>query len=216
VNKKMSTVLHAKERTDKRRGALTKIRKEGNVPAVVYGAKKENTSIFLSETDLMKTIKDVGRNGIISLDVNGNTQNVILTDYQIDPLKNGFVHVDFLAVDMSKEITADVRLALVGDAAGVKDGGVMQQSLFELSVTAKPADIPPSIEVDVTNLQVNETISVGDIRVPFTINHADDEVVASILPPRQEVEISSGEKQEEGIPENEEGRETEASEASKA
>lgn len=212
----MSTVLHAKERTDKRRGTLTKIRKEGNVPAVVYGAKKENTLIFLSETDLMKTIKDVGRNGVISLDVNGNKQNVVLTDYQIDPLKNGFVHVDFLAVDMTKEITADVRLALVGDAAGVKDGGVMQQSLFELSVTAKPADIPPTIEVDVTNLQVNETINVGDIRVPFTINHADDEVVASILPPRQEAEISSGEKQEEGIPENEEGRETKASGASKA
>jgi large subunit ribosomal protein L25 len=203
----MSTVLYAKERADKRRGTLTKIRKEGNVPAILYGAKKENKSIFLSEIDLLKTIKDVGRNGVISLDVNGNTQNVILTDYQIDPLKNGFVHVDFLEVDMAKEVTANVNVNLVGDAAGVKEGGVMQQSLFELSIAAKPADIPPSLDVDVSNLQVAETITVADIKAlgNFTVNHEEDEVIASILPPRQEEVIDSGEKQEEGPPDNGEG-----------
>ena len=203
----MSTVLQATERTDKRRGTLTKIRKEGNVPAIVYGAKKENTSIYLSEVQLLKTIKDVGRNGVISLDVNGNTQNVIVTDYQVDPLKNGFIHVDFLAVDMSKEITANVNVNLVGDAAGVKDGGVMQQSLFEVSIAAKPADIPPSIDIDVTNLQVADTITVADIKElgNFTVNHEEDEVIASILPPRQEEVIDSGEKQGEAPPENGEG-----------
>ena len=203
----MSTVLQATERTDKRRGTLTKIRKEGNVPAIVYGAKKENTSIYLSEMELLKTIKDVGRNGVISLDVNGNTQNVIVTDYQVDPLKNGFIHVDFLAVDMSKEVTANVNVNLVGDAAGVKDGGVMQQSLFEVSIAAKPADIPPSIDIDVTNLQVADTITVADIKElgNFTVNHEEDEVIASILPPRQEEVIDSGEKQGEAPPENGEG-----------
>ena len=203
----MSTVLQATERTDKRRGTLTKIRKEGNVPAIVYGAKKENTSIYLSEVQLLKTIKDVGRNGVISLDVNGNTQNVIVTDYQVDPLKNGFIHVDFLAVDMSKEVTANVNVNLVGDAAGVKDGGVMQQSLFEVSIAAKPADIPPTIDIDVTNLQVADTITVADIKElgNFTVNHEEDEVIASILPPRQEEVIDSGEKQGEAPPENGEG-----------
>ena len=203
----MSTVLQATERTDKRRGTLTKIRKEGNVPAIVYGAKKENTSIYLSEMDLLKTIKDVGRNGVISLDVNGNTQNVIVTDYQVDPLKNGFIHVDFLAVDMSKEVTANVNVNLVGDAAGVKDGGVMQQSLFEVSIAAKPGDIPPSIDIDVTSLQVADTITVADIKElgNFTVNHEEDEVIASILPPRQEEVIDSGEKQGEAPPENGEG-----------
>ena len=203
----MSTVLQATERTDKRRGTLTKIRKEGNVPAIVYGAKKENTSIYLSEVQLLKTIKDVGRNGVISLDVNGNTQNVIVTDYQVDPLKNGFIHVDFLAVDMSKEVTANVNVNLVGDAAGVKDGGVMQQSLFEVSIAAKPADIPPTIDIDVTKLQVADTITVADIKElgNFTVNHEEDEVIASILPPRQEEVIDSGEKQGEAPPENGEG-----------
>jgi large subunit ribosomal protein L25 len=207
VNDEMSTVLHATERTDKRRGTLTRIRKEGNVPAIVYGAKKENTSIYLSEVQLLKTIKDVGRNGVISLDVNGNTQNVIVTDYQVDPLKNDFIHVDFLAVDMSKEVTANVNVNLVGDAAGVKDGGVMQQSLFEVSIAAKPADIPPTIDIDVTKLQVADTITVADIKElgNFTVNHEEDEVIASILPPRQEEVIDSGEKQGEAPPENGEG-----------
>ena len=159
------------------------------------------------KSDLLKTIKDVGRNGVISLDVNGNTQNVIVTDYQVDPLKNGFIHVDFLAVDMSKEVTANVNVNLVGNAAGVKDGGVMQQSLFEVSIAAKPGDIPPSIDIDVTNLQVADTITVADIKElgNFTVNHEEDEVIASILPPRQEEVIDSGEKQGEAPPENGEG-----------
>ena len=112
--------------------------------------KLESKPIYLSETDLLKTIKNVGRNGVISLDVDGQKQNVILTDYQSDPIKKGIVHVDFLAVDMSKEINANVRVVLAGDAAGVKDGGVMQQSLHEVSITATPNNIPPSIDVDVT------------------------------------------------------------------
>ncbi len=81
--------------------------------------------------------------------------------------------------------------------------------MFDLSVTTNVNRFPDAIEVDVTHLQVGETITVGKIRqqYPFEINHEDDEVIASILPPRQEEEISTGEEQEPGIPENLEGRE---------
>ena len=74
----------------------------------------------MSESELLKTIKDVGRNGVISLDVNGQKENVILTDYQSDPLKKELMHIDFLAVDMSKEVTATVRLVLTGDSCWCK------------------------------------------------------------------------------------------------
>ena len=212
----MSTVLQAKERKVMRRSDLTSLRNEGNIPAVVYGAELGSTAIYLSELELLKTIKDVGRNGVIALNVEGNKQNVILTEFQKDPLKNGIVHADFLAVDMSRELTTEVRIVLVGEAAGVKDGGVMQQSLHEVSISATPANIPQTIDVDVTNLQVAETITIADIKgtSTFSINHAEDEVVASILPPRQEEEISTGEQQAAGIPENLEGRETKATEES--
>lgn len=210
----MTAVLQAQERKEFRGSALTRIRRGGNIPAVVYGAKLDSKSIYVSEADFTKVIRKVGRNGVISLDVGGNKHNVVLSDYQADPIKNEVIHVDFLAVDMSKEITANVRINLVGDAAGVKDGGVMQQAMHELTVTATPDHIPQSIDVDVSNLQVNETLTVADIQTnsSYKINEGHEEVVASILPPRQETEINSGEEQEPGTPDNEEGRETASSE----
>jgi large subunit ribosomal protein L25 len=206
----MSTVLQAEERKSLHRGELRKNRKNGRIPAVIYGAKVENTPVFISSADFTKTIRDVGRNGIISLDVDGRKQDVILTDYQEDFIKKEIIHVDFLAVDKSSKITVDVRLVLTGEAAGVKDGGVLQQPLHEVSVTTTPDNIPPQIEVDVSNLQVGETIKIEDIlyQGDFTINNDAEEVIASILPPKQEEEINAGEQQEEGHPDNEEGRET--------
>ncbi|MBU8920008.1 50S ribosomal protein L25/general stress protein Ctc [Bacillus sp. FJAT-29953] len=206
----MSTVLQAKERKELRRSELRKIRDNGNIPAVVYGAKVESKPVFVSGADFTKTIRAVGRNGIISLDVDGSKQDVILTAYQEDAIKKEVIHVDFLAVDKSSKVTVDVRLVLAREAAGVKDGGVLQQPLHQLSITTTPDNIPPQIEVDVSHLQVGETILAGDIPAfDFTINHEDSEVIASILPPKVEVEINAGEQQEGGHPDNEEGRETE-------
>jgi large subunit ribosomal protein L25 len=206
----MSTVLQAKERKEFRHSALKAIRETGNIPAIIYGSKVDSKPVVISSADLTKTIRQVGRNGVISLDVDGSKQDVILTDYQADSIKKEIIHVDFLAVDKSSKINVDVRLVLVGDAAGVKDGGVLQQPLHQISITSTPDNIPQQIEVDISNLQVGETVTMGDIPSAgaFTINHEDDEVVASILPPKQEDEINSGEQQEEGHPDNEEGRET--------
>ncbi|WP_342433808.1 50S ribosomal protein L25/general stress protein Ctc [Neobacillus sp. FSL H8-0543] len=206
----MSTVLQAKERNEFRHSALKKIRETGNIPAIIYGAQVENKSVVVNSIDLIKTIRDVGRNGIISMDVNGAKQDVVLTDYQEDAIKREIIHADFLAVNKSSKINVSVRLVLAGDAAGVKDGGVLQQPLHELSITSTPSEIPQQIEVDITNLQVGETLAISDIlyQGSFTINHEEDEVIASILPPKQEEEINSGEQQEPGHPDNEEGRET--------
>jgi large subunit ribosomal protein L25 len=206
----MSTVLQAKERKEFRRSALKEIREEGNIPAVVYGRKVESKPIYVSSSDLMKTIRNVGRNGVISLDVDGSKHDVVVTNFQESAIKREVIHVDFLAVDQSSKINVTVRLALVGEAAGVKDGGVLQQPVHEISITSTPSEIPQQIEVDVSNLQVGETVTIADIlyQGSFTINHEDDEVIASILPPMQEEEINAGEQQESGHPDNEEGRET--------
>jgi large subunit ribosomal protein L25 len=206
----MSTVLQAKERKELRSSELRRIRETGNIPAVIYGRKLESKPVSVSSADLTKTIRNVGRNGVISLDIDGNKHDVVLTDYQEDFIKKEIIHVDFLAVDKSSKINVTVRLVLTGEAAGVKDGGVLQQAVHELSITSTPSEIPQQIEVDVSNLQVGETMKVSDIlyQGSFTINHEEDEVVASILPPRQEEEINAGEQQEGGHPDNEEGRET--------
>ncbi|WP_442597366.1 50S ribosomal protein L25/general stress protein Ctc [Neobacillus sp. D3-1R] len=207
----MTSVLQATERTEFRNSALRKIRQEGNIPAIVYGSKVDSKPVYVNGLELIKTIKTVGRNGVISLDIGGNKQDVILSEYQENHIKKEIVHADFLAVDKSSKLTVEVRVVLTGEAAGVKDGGVLQQPFHELSVTATPDNIPQTIEVDVSNLQVGETVTVADIlyQGKFEINHEPELTIASILPPKQEEEINAGEEQEPGHPENEEGRETE-------
>ncbi|OCA91604.1 50S ribosomal protein L25/general stress protein Ctc [Pseudobacillus wudalianchiensis] len=184
----MSSVLEAKKRNEFQRSAKTELRESGNFPAVVYGKEVESESVFVNEGDFFKVIKEVGRNGVISLAVDGKQHNVILHDYQQDPIKNYIVHADFLAVDLSSEMTSNVRVDLEGEAAGAKEGGVVQQPLFELSVTAKVSEFPESVAVDVSNLNIGDSLSISDIRnsQPFTINHEDDEVIVSVLAPRVE------------------------------
>ncbi len=214
----MSHVLVAKERTDFKQSTLRQLRENGEIPAVVYGSENSSKAISINNADLKQTLKQIGRNGIISLDCQGEQYQVMLSEYQKDPVKNELYHADFLIVDMSEEVQANVRVNLVGKSSGVKDGGVLQQSLHELTISAKPGDIPESIDIDVSKLEVNETLYVSDITVNegVSINHSGDEVIASILAPRQEREISTGEQQSGGVPINEEGRETPASSQSQA
>ncbi|KWW12450.1 MULTISPECIES: 50S ribosomal protein L25/general stress protein Ctc [Peribacillus] len=209
----MSNLLAAKERTNLKHSNLRNLRESGEIPAVVYGNQNGSTAISVNNGELQKTIKEIGRNGIISLDLEGKSYKVMLSDYQKDPIKNFIYHADFLIVDMSAQLQAQVRINIVGTSKGVKDGGVLQQSLHEVTVTAKPNDIPEAIDVDVTELQVGDTIYIGDIQSKqhVTIDNDGEEVVASVLAPRQEEEINTGEQQDGGIPENEEGRETKPS-----
>ncbi|WP_338752531.1 50S ribosomal protein L25/general stress protein Ctc [Bacillus sp. FJAT-52991] len=182
----MSAVLEAKKRNSFQRSGLTQNREEGNFPAVVYGKGVDSESVYVNESEFLKTIKEVGRNGVISLKMEGQKYNVILQDYHQDPLKNDIVHADFLAVDLSSDITANVRIDIEGEAIGAKEGGVLQQPLFELSVTAKVSEFPENITVNVSQLGIGATLTVGDIRsqCSFEINHEDDETIVSILAPR--------------------------------
>lgn len=194
----MSISIQANKRTDFRNSTNRKIRDEGNFPAVVYGNKTESTPIYLNSADFIKTIREAGRNGVLTLQVDKQKYSVMLHDIQTDPLKNEIVHADFQVVDMKKEIDTEVSLSLVGEAKGTKEGGVLQQSLYEISLKGLPQDIPSSIDVDVSDLGINDTITVGDIKVDkkLEITHDAEDTVASVLPPQQEEEPDSGEVQD--------------------
>ncbi|MDR4888509.1 50S ribosomal protein L25/general stress protein Ctc [Fredinandcohnia sp. QZ13] len=209
----MSAVLEATERVKDKNSTLTKIRQAGNIPAILNGPN-QSQPIYVSSTDFLKTIRETGRNGIIKLSINNNQHSVMLHDVQTDPIKSEVIHADFQIVNMSTEVTVDVNLNLVGEAVGVKDGGVLQQSIHQISISALPTDIPQTIDVDVTHLGVGDVIKLEDIdsNGKYTINQDLSQVVASVLAPRQEEEISTGEEQEPGQPDNLEGRETNESE----
>ncbi|SOC43547.1 50S ribosomal protein L25/general stress protein Ctc [Ureibacillus acetophenoni] len=178
----MSTLV-AQERKDLTKSSLKKMRSEGEIPAVVYGRKVNTKSIFIKRADLNRVIKEVGRNGIISLNIDGNSKNVILRDYQNKALTGDVIHVDFLQVDENTEIDTKVSVILKGTSVGEKAGGVINQALHELNITAKANDLPDSIEIDITNFEIGHTVRVADLKeqhTNFKINHEDEEAVVTV------------------------------------
>lgn len=189
----MATTVKTQTRDIAQQSNLTKLRDEGFVPAVVYGYKTDTSSIAVSEKDLLKTLREVGRNGVMSLDVDGKKVNVVLSDYQMDVLKGKFVHADFLAINMSDELEVSVTVVPTGDSVGVNEGGVLNQSNREVTIKVKPSAIPESIEVDVTELAIGDTLTVGDIREKseFNILNEDDFALVSVTAPRSDEELET-------------------------
>jgi large subunit ribosomal protein L25 len=203
------TTIQAMNRTEFTNSAKRKIRESGQIPAIIYGKAIESKPVAIDSIELIKTLREEGKNTIIKLSVDGSSHAVMLYEMQTDPLKNEIVHADFCIVDMQSEIEVEVPIHLIGEAQGVKDGGVLQQPLHQITISAKPGKIPQTIEADISSLGVNETVLIKDIPSNADYSFVQDEetVIASILPPQQEKEIDSGEEQEPGTPENEEGRE---------
>ncbi|MEW9675304.1 50S ribosomal protein L25/general stress protein Ctc [Lentibacillus sp. L22] len=182
----MAVKLKAATRKDHKKSTTKAIREKGHIPAVVYGKDKEAKSISVDTLALYKTVRDEGRNSIISLDVeNDKPVDVMLHDYQMDPIKDELLHADFYIVNMSQEMDVEVPLKLNGEPTGVKEGGVLQQPFYELQVRAKPADIPDEISVDVTDLGMGDSIAIADLPSSNVYEFLDDPetTIATIVPP---------------------------------
>lgn len=180
-----------KRETNNKKSALTELRSKGDVPGVVYGYKTETTSVSVSEIELIKTLRESGRNGVINLEIDGKTTNVVLSDYQMDALKGSFKHVDFLAINMSDELEVAATVHLVGESVGEKEGGFITQPNREVNIRVKPSDIPDVLEVDISKLEIGDTITVGDIRetVAYEILDEDDFILVSATAPRTQEEL---------------------------
>lgn len=187
----MAIILKANKREDLTRASTKEIRREGFVPAVVYGKEKEAQSVSVNSLELLKTVRDEGRNAIISLDVDsGEKVDVMLHEYQTHPVKGDVIHVDFYIVDMKEEMDVAVALRLEGEAVGSKEGGVLQQPLYELQVRAKPRDIPEEIVVNVDDLDIGDSITVADLPKSDLYEFIDDAeaAVVTVLAPEAEEE----------------------------
>lgn len=184
--------LASNSRAEKsKQSELKELRNTGQVPAVVYGFETENTSLSVDENEFIKVIREVGRNGVIDLEIADGVTQVMVNEYQFDALKNQITHIDFIAINMQTEVTVEVQIELTGEAPGQKEGGVLEQPLFEVSVTAKPADIPETIEVDISDLNVGDAIHVEDIRSKgnFVIENEDSDALVIISAPTEEPEV---------------------------
>jgi len=176
-------MLVADERKSLKKSTLKKLRNDGIIPAIVYGNDIDTVSISIKKADLLKVIKNAGRNGVLSLNLDEKSKNVILRDYQSDPVTNEILHVDFLQVNKHTEINTKVSVILKGTSKGEKVGGVAKQYLHELDITAKANDIPNDIEIDITDFEIGYSVRVADIKKEYsncTINHEDEETIAMI------------------------------------
>lgn len=186
----MSTVIKAEKREKGARSKLSAIRKNGQLAGVIYGYNTESTPILLDYKETEKTVRRNGYAAVFQIELEGKKINAVLSDIQRDALKGTVKHVDFLAINMKEEIEMDIPFTLVGDASGVKEGGILTQPNHTLKVKVKPTDIPETIEVDISDLAIGDTLSLADVRekYDFEILYEDDYTLASVTPPAKEEE----------------------------
>ena len=188
--------LHAHSRTEFGNGPTRRLRQKGRVPGIVYQSGGDSLALSLPGHDLRKALNE-GRTGVIDLVIDdAPVRPVLVKDWQLHPVHLGVLHVDFQQVDLTQEVEAPVTITLVGSAIGVRDGGVLDQPLREVVVSALPDSLPDHLEVDVSELVIGHSMSVGDITAPagVTIVTDPETVVASVVAPSSDV----GEEAEEG------------------
>lgn len=168
----MSVVLAGKIREKIGKSSSKKARAEGGLPAILYGGQ-DNLSIVVDPQRLAKLLKQAGRNAVIDLDIEGDSvekRKVILKTFQRHPLKELWVHADFMEVDMTKKIRVRVPIHTAGVAPGEKlQGGILNHALKELEIECLPEDIPQKIEVSISKLELGQAIHVSDLPLPDKI-----------------------------------------------
>lgn len=180
-------------------------KKEGFVPAVVYGKKIAPKSLWIKALDFSKLLKESGESTMIELTIDEkDNRNVIIYEIQKDPVTENFIHADFFQVRMDEEIEKAVELLYIGEAPAVKEsGGVLVKNLDEITVRCLPADLPSEIEVNIESLKTFEDhICIKDLNISpkIKIDLDLETVVALVSPPRSEAELEGlSEKVEEDV-----------------
>lgn len=162
-------------------------RREGKVPAVVYGLGTEPLAVAVPGRELSHILSGPGgANTLINLDLGSERELVLARQVQRHPVRHSLVHVDLVRVRRDTAVAAEVPLHLVGEAPGVRVGGLLEQVLFMLSVEAKPADLPAALRVDISSLRLGEHLSVADIELPpgVVTTHDPEEQIVHVSQPR--------------------------------
>jgi large subunit ribosomal protein L25 len=218
-------ILNAKKRGGEKKANT--LRLEGFLPAILYGHSEKNINLTLDYSQFLKVFKLTGSSGMISLRVDeGKPINVIVQEVQRDPVSDKFIHIDFYKVKMDEKITAEIRLVFEGESPAVKGfSGTLIRNHDILVAECLPGDLISEIKVDIASLkELHDSITVRDLHLPENLKPQleDDEVIATVIPPRVEKQVVEttetvegeetleGEQKEEV--EGEEKKEAEASE----
>ena len=210
-------IFEANVRSDMGKGASRRLRREGNIPAIVYGAGKDAVSLVLNHNAVLKNFRHADiYTSILTLKVDGKDEAVILRDVQRHPYKPIITHLDFLRVRANEAIVVDIPVELINDekAKGVVHGGIVLLHEATLAVSCLPKDLPHVIQVDIADLDIGEHIMISDIpAIPgvefvniMNEEEMNDQPVVAIVEPRtaaEETEAEEGEATEEAAAEEE-------------
>ena len=224
----MSTdfTLQAKGREDTGKGASRRLRRlAGDIPAIVYGGKKAPAQISLAHKDVMKALENEAfYSQIISLDVDGKSEDVIIKDIQRHPAKAIVMHMDFFRISKTTKLQTRAPLHFINEeeCVGVKlGGGLIAHSMTDLEISCLPKDLPEYIEVDMAAVELGDTVHISDIKLPkgvesVALSHGEDHdlPVAAVNKPKAVEEISDEAPEAPDAPESDSGSdgEEEASE----
>lgn len=199
-------VLKAQAREGVGKGAARELRRQGLVPAVIYGDKKPPVTISIAYKDAMRSIYAGGfLSHVIELDVDGTKHQVIPRDYQLDPVKDFAMHVDFLRIGKGAKLNVQVHVNFINEEAspGLKRGGTLNIVHHTLDLTVDAANIPEEVTVDLTGLDIGDTIHISNVKLPAGAtdhSHEADVTIATIVAPSAlksseggEAEASEGE-----------------------
>lgn len=163
-----------------------RLRREGLVPAVVYGLDQEPIAVSVEWPELRRVLTtDAGINAVIVLDIEGQEQLSIVKDLQRHPVRRDVIHVDFQRVTADQQIEVEIPIVLVGEALEVsRADGMVDQTLYTLAVLAKPAEVPDEIEIDISEMALGDHIKVGDVVLPAGVTTAvdpEDSIATSLV-----------------------------------
>lgn len=198
--------LTAETRTETGSGPARRLRTEGKIPAVVYGHGIDPLSVAVDGRELRAALTtESGTNALINLSVGSDSLLTLARVLQRDPVRHTVTHIDFQVVSRDELITADVGIVLTGEAKTLTNaGGVVDQQAFTLTIEAVPANIPHSIEVDITDLEVGGVVRVGDLVLPdgvSAIADPEDPIVAGAIPQTEDLDAAAAEAAGEVAPE---------------
>jgi len=186
------------------KGYCRRLRNKGFIPGVLYGGGKKTLHVELRATDLIHILHEGGENVIINLRLPDSTQEIVmLKEKQIHPYKNFLLHADFCRISLKEKITVTVPIELVGIARGVKEGGILEQIMWQVEVSALPTQIPESIKVDIADLEIGSTVYVKDLVVEkgIEIKANPEAIVLSVVSPREIEEVAEVPSEEKAEPE---------------
>lgn len=194
-------VLVAEPRAERGSRPAGRLRREGKVPAVVYGLGADTKAVTVPARELGNILAK-GANTLITLKVDGDDALALARQVQRHPTRGELVHVDFIRVRTDVAVAAEVGLHLTGESEGAKSGGVVEQLIFTLPIEAMPQNIPTGIEHDISALEIGDQLRVEELALPpgVTATVEPDALVAQVIAPRVvEEEVPEGEEGEEGV-----------------